>query len=169
MAGDWLDGINIDLKSFSQDFYKTLCRARLEPVLENIRYIARNTDIWLEITTLVIPGENDSEDELTQIAEFIATEAGENVPWHISRFYPNFEFESSSATPVSTIEKAYEIAEQAGLKYVYQGNVPGSKAESTFCPDCGEILIERLGYNILRNKMLGGNCPECCLEILGIF
>ena len=166
-AKGWLDGINIDLKAFSDDFYRRLCKARLEPVLDTIRYVANQTDIWLEITTLVVPGENDSDEELRKIAEFIANETSADVPWHISRFYPNYELDGKSPTPVETLERAVEIGKEAGLRYIYVGNVPGSKGESTFCYNCGKMLIERVGYTIVKDATQKGCCSECGTKIAG--
>jgi pyruvate formate lyase activating enzyme len=166
-AKDWLDGINIDLKSFRQDYYKNLCKAKLEPVLDTIRYIAKETDIWLELTTLIVPGENDSDEELAQIAEFIAGEAGPDVPWHVSRFYPQYKMDDKGATPPTTVEKALRIGKAAGLGYIYVGNLPGSDAESTFCHSCGHILIERAGYTIGANRIIESCCANCKTEIAG--
>ena len=166
-AKDWLDGINIDLKSFRQDYYKNLCKAKLEPVLDTIRYIAKETDIWLELTTLIVPGENDSDEELAQIAEFIATEAGPDVPWHVSRFYPQYKMDDKVATPPATLKKALRIGKAAGLGYIYVGNLPGSDAESTFCHNCGHILIERAGYTIGANRIIESCCANCKTEIPG--
>ena len=166
-AKDWLDGINIDLKSFRQDYYKNLCKAKLEPVLDTIRYIVKETNIWLELTTLIVPGENDSDEELAQIAEFIATEAGPDVPWHVSRFYPQYQMDDKDATPPATLEKALRIGKAAGLHYIYVGNLPGSDAESTFCHSCGHILIERTGYTIGANRITESSCANCKTEIAG--
>ena len=163
----WLDGINVDLKSLDEDYYNNLCRAKLEHVLDTIRYIAKGTDIWMEITTLVVPGENDSDEELRNVAEFIAKEAGLDVPWHVSRFYPNYEMRSVGATPPATLERAYDIGKAAGLRYIYVGNLPGARAESTFCYDCGMMLIERVGYRIVRNEIKNQRCPRCGAEIAG--
>ena len=166
-AGDWLDAINIDLKSFSDDFYRRLCRAKLQPVLDTIKYIAKETNIWMEITTLVVPDENDSDDELKQIADFIVTEAGPDVPWHISRFYPAYKLDDKESTPVETLEKAEKIGKKAGLKYIYIGNVPGTKSENTFCPQCDKILIERTGYTISANNLINSRCRDCGEKIAG--
>jgi len=163
----WLDGINVDLKSFAKDYYTNLCRAKLEHVLDTIRYIAHSTDIWMEITTLIVPGENDFDEELKNIAEFIAQEAGLDVPWHVSRFYPNYEMRGVSATSPATLERAYDIGKAAGLRYIYVGNLPGARAESTFCYDCGTMLIERVGYRIVRNEIKNQRCPRCRAEIAG--
>jgi pyruvate formate lyase activating enzyme len=166
-ASDWLDGINIDLKSFKEEYYKRLCGARLQPVLDTIKYIAKETNIWMEITTLLIPGENDSEDELKRLAEFIVCDAGPDVPWHISRFHPQYKYMNSLPTPLDSLELAYKIGQSAGLRYIYLGNVPGSKAESTFCYNCGRMLIERIGYRIAFNNIVDSKCPECGTEIAG--
>ncbi|HOK67343.1 MAG TPA: AmmeMemoRadiSam system radical SAM enzyme [Anaerohalosphaeraceae bacterium] len=163
----WLDGINIDLKAFTEEFYRDLCKARLEPVKETIRTIARQTDIWMEITTLVIPGKNDSEEELRAIAEFIAREASIDVPWHVSRFYPQYRMEDRAATPQKTLERAYDIGRQAGLRYVYIGNIPGIRAESTYCYSCGVLLIDREGFTVKSNIIEDGTCPQCGAVIAG--
>ncbi len=164
---DWLNGINVDLKSFSDDYYKKLCKARLQPVLDTIKYIAKETDIWLEVTTLIVPGQNDSDDELKKLADFIVVEAGADVPWHISKFHPQYKYLDTNATPISTLERAAEIGKQAGLRYIYFGNVPGSKAECTFCYNCGKLLIDRVGYKITANNIENSHCSHCGTKIAG--
>ncbi|MHC4551311.1 MAG: AmmeMemoRadiSam system radical SAM enzyme [Planctomycetota bacterium] len=166
-AKPWLDGINVDLKAFSEAYYRDLCKAKLQPVLDTIRYIAHHTDIWMEITTLVVPGKNDSEKELRAIAEFIAKEASVDVPWHVSRFYPQYKMPDNRPTGEKELERAFEIGRDAGLRYVYVGNLPGAKAESTFCYNCGSLLIERCGYQILQNLIEDGECPDCGAAIAG--
>ncbi|UCF43037.1 MAG: AmmeMemoRadiSam system radical SAM enzyme [Planctomycetota bacterium] len=166
-AKEWLAGINVDLKAFNEDYYRRLCKARLQPVLDTIKYIAKETQIWMEITTLLVPGENDSEDELKQLADFIVNEAGPDVPWHISRFHPQYKYQDSVSTPISSLEHAEQIGKAAGLHYVYLGNVPGSKSESTYCYDCGRVLIERVGYRILANHVKESSCPDCGAKIAG--
>ncbi len=166
-AGEWLDGINVDLKAFTEDYYKRLCHGKLQPVLDTISYIAKQTNIWMEITTLLVPGQNDSEDELKRLAEFIVSEAGPDVPWHISRFHPQYKYLDSLPTPISSLERAMEIGQAAGLRYIYPGNVPGSRAESTFCYKCGRMLIERIGYRIAVNNIEDSKCPDCGAEIAG--
>ena len=166
-AAKWLDGINVDLKSFSDDFYTKLCKAKLQPVLDTISYIAKETNIWMEITTLLIPGENDSDEELKKLADFLVNNAGPDVPWHVSRYYPQYKHLKSEPTPTESLEKAYQIGKSAGLRYIYVGNVQGSKLESTFCYKCDELLIERTGYRIIANNIKDSKCPNCETEIAG--
>jgi pyruvate formate lyase activating enzyme len=168
MMNSWLDAINIDLKAFTEAFYTDLCNGKLAPVLETIEYLAMKTDIWMEITTLLIPGKNDSPDELNALASFLVKTCGRDVPWHISRFYPQYKMVDSEPTDEQILQKAYDIGKQAGLNYVYVGNIPGNWAASTFCPGCGKILIERSGYNITQNKIKDASCPYCKAPIAGI-
>ena len=166
-AADWLDAINVDLKAFSEDYYRRLCKAKLQPVLDTIEYITKHTDIWLEITTLLVPEENDSEEQLKRLAEFIVNKAGPDCPWHISRFYPQYKHTDSVPTPPQSLQRAYEIGKQAGLRYVYLGNIPGSNQENTYCYKCGTLLIERVSYNISSNKIKDSCCPDCGTKIAG--
>lgn len=166
-SSDWLDGINVDLKSFSEDYYKNLCKAKLKPVLETIDYIANHTKIWMEVTTLVVPGQNDSDAELKQIADFLVNTCGADVPWHVSRFYPQYRYDKSPPTPASTLQRAYDIAKAAGLNYVYIGNLRLTKAENTYCPKCRHLLIEREGYYIIKNTIKNGCCCDCGEKIAG--
>jgi len=166
-AKEWLDGINVDLKAFTEDYYQRLCHARLAPVLDTIRYIANETNIWMEITTLLIPGENDSVDELKQLTAFIAEQAGCDVPWHISRYGPNYKYDRAGPTPIDSLEQAARIGKDAGLRYIYLGNVPGSEHENTSCYNCGQLLIERVGYTIGKNVIENSCCPKCGTKIAG--
>jgi len=166
-ARDFLDGINVDLKSFSEDFYRDICKAKLQPVLDALKHIARQSEIWLEITTLIVPELNDSDDELKQIAEFIANELGPEVPWHISRYHPDFERNHGFPTPKETLEKAYNLGKEAGLRYVYVGNLPGTGWETTYCHECGQLLIERIGYQMGQFNVLGGACSSCGAKLAG--
>jgi len=163
----YLDGINVDLKSFSDEFYRQRVKARLEPVLETLKHIAGQTDIWLEVTTLVIPGANDSDEELKQLARFITEELGPAVPWHVSRFHPDFEATDLPATPLETVRRAREIGIASGLYYVYCGNIPSDKSESTFCHSCGKELIGREYFRITENKLRDGKCPDCGTAVAG--
>lgn len=166
-ACDWLDGINIDLKAFNEEFYRRLCKGRLQPVLDTISYIAKETNIWMELTTLLIPDENDSDEELKQLADFVVNNAGPDVPWHISRFHPQYKYLDSVPTPTGSLKKAYDIGKAAGLHYIYIGNVPGSKQENTYCYNCERLLIGRTGYRISVNNIKDGKCPDCSAKIAG--
>lgn len=156
----FVEAANIDLKSFSEEFYQKICGARLEPVLEAIK-LMHKAGIWLEITTLIVPNQNDSEKELSEIAKFIAG-VSENIPWHISRFHPDYKMQDCQPTPLETLEKVYQIGKKAGLKYVYLGNVITETRENTYCPKCQNLAIRRLGYDI---EILGvdkkGKCEKC--------
>jgi pyruvate formate lyase activating enzyme len=162
----YLDAANIDLKSFSDEFYRKTCGARLEPVLDSIR-LYKSLGIWTEITTLIIPTLNDSEEELKKIAEFIK-EVGKETPWHISQFHPMYKLPDLPRTPVTTLRKARQIGLEAGLRYVYEGNVPGENGENTYCYNCGKMLIRRFGYQILENKIKNSACTYCGAEIDGV-
>ncbi|MEW6042230.1 MAG: AmmeMemoRadiSam system radical SAM enzyme, partial [Elusimicrobiota bacterium] len=154
----FLDAANVDLKFFNNETYKTLCGGALEPVLHSIKMLY-NYNIWIEITTLIIPGINDSEKELTQIAEFISS-VSPNIPWHISRFHPDYKMLDREWTSLETLNNAYRIAKRVGLKYIFLGNVPGDPSENTFCPNCKSILIERCGYHIVKNSLHDNLCPK---------
>jgi pyruvate formate lyase activating enzyme len=162
----YLDAANIDLKSFSDSFYRKSCGARLQPVLDSIR-LYKSLGIWIEITTLIIPTLNDSEEELRKIAQFIK-EVGEDTPWHITQFYPTYKLIDKPRTPVTTLRKARDIGLETGLKYVYEGNVPGETGENTYCPNCGKTLIRRLGYQIQENKIKDSACTYCGTKIDGL-
>ena len=166
-AVDWLDAINIDIKSFRDDYYKRICKASLGPVLETIKYIAQKTDVWMELTTLIVPGENDSQEELADIANFIVEAAGAEVPWHISKFYPMYHMDGKASTPDETLLQAYEIAKDAGLRYVYIGNAPGIDAENTYCHNCDHLLIERTAYTVTKYNIAKGLCGNCGTKVGG--
>lgn len=163
----YLDAANVDLKSFSDDFYRKLCGARLQPVLDTLK-LMKKLGIWVEVTTLIIPSLNDSPDELGKIAKFIVNELGEETPWHISRFYPSYNLKDKPPTPIDTIHKAREIGLNEGLKYVYEGNVPDSKGESTYCPNCKNLVIKRWGYQITKKDIKDGICQHCGFKIDGV-
>ncbi len=166
MISPYLDGINIDIKAFTEKFYREICGARLEPVLDTIR-LASDLGIWVEVTTLVIPTLNDSKAELRQIAEFIKS-VSPDIPWHISQFYPAYQLTDLPRTPTKTLNMARNIGIQAGLRYVYEGNIPGRGNENTYCPGCGMLLIERLGYSITKNRVKKGRCPSCGTAVAGV-
>jgi pyruvate formate lyase activating enzyme len=167
MAAPFLDACNIDLKSFRDEFYKKKCGASLTPVLESLRAI-KEAGIWLEVTTLVIDGLNDSDEELTDIARFIANDLGSDTPWHVSRFFPRYRMSNEPATDVASIDRACGIGIDAGLSYVYGGNVGAS--QDTRCPKCGGALISRFGYRTKKVGLTeGGVCGGCGEKISGVF
>lgn len=163
----FLDAANIDLKGFSEGFYRDVVHASLSEVLDSIIEY-RKQEIWIELTTLIIPGLNDSEVELRGIAEFIAVNLGIDTPWHVSGFYPTYKLTDCPRTPLTTLRKAREIGIAAGLSYVYEGNVPGEGGENTCCPHCSSLLIKRFGYDIKANRIISGACPDCGSVIAGI-
>ena len=167
MAAPYLDAANVDLKAFTDEFYKTRCGARLEPVKETLRRM-KALGIWVEVTTLIIPGLNDDPGELRALAGFIAQDLGPETPWHISRFHPTYRLTDRPPTPVRTLAAALEIGKAAGLHYVYMGNVPGEGGENTYCHQCGALLIERLGFHVGRNLIRNDQCPECQTPVFGI-
>jgi pyruvate formate lyase activating enzyme len=163
----YLHAANVDLKSFRDDFYRRQCGAHLAPVLESLRKM-KDMGIWVEATTLLIPGLNDSEDELHDIASFIFS-LGSETPWHISRFHPRYRMQRRSATPSAAIHQAVEIGRACGLKYVYSGNIPGDEAENTFCYHCGLLLIGRHGFHIEQMNLDDSACIRCGTTLEGIF
>lgn len=167
LVAPYLDAINIDLKSFSEEFYQKICFGRLEPVKENIKKI-HELGIWEEITTLVIPGLNDSEEELTVIARFLF-EISPSLVWHLSAFYPAYKMMNIPPTPFETLKKGYEIGKRVGLKYVYTGNIANFQYESTYCPNCHNILIKRWGLELLENHLKNGACPYCHTKLEGLW
>jgi pyruvate formate lyase activating enzyme len=162
----YLDAANIDLKGFSDEVYRKNCGARLNPVLDSIR-LHKSLGIWIEITTLVIPTLNDSEKELRKIAEFVR-EVGEEIPWHVSRFHPMYKLLDLAPTPVTTLHRAREIGLEAGLRYVYEGNVLGEAGENTYCHKCGKQLIRRYGHQIMENRIENSACYYCSARIDGV-
>ncbi len=162
-----LDAANIDLKGFSEEFYRDVIHARLSEVLDSIIEY-RKQGIWLEITTLIIPGLNDSDAELQGIASFIVANLGIDTPWHVSQFYPTYHLTDHPRTPLATLRKARDIGRTAGLRYVYEGNIPGAGGENTCCPSCASIIIKRNGYAIESARIRDGACPDCDAFIAGI-
>ncbi|MCX8043900.1 MAG: AmmeMemoRadiSam system radical SAM enzyme [Desulfobacterota bacterium] len=163
----YLDAANIDLKAFSDDFYKNICGGRLQPVLDAIRHYKR-LGIWIEITTLIIPELNDDPRELEDIAHFIA-DVGTDTPWHVTAFHPMYRMLDKPRTNAATLHKAREIGLRAGLSYVYTGNVPGEEGENTYCARCGAVLIRRYGFFIRENNLRNGACPTCGNILAGRF
>lgn len=162
----YLDAINIDLKAFTEKSYKEICGARLKPVLETIRLV-KELGVWVEVTTLIIPGLNDGQKELRDIGRFVKS-VGAEVPWHVTQFYPAYKLLDKPRTPVATLRRAREIGIKEGLRYVYEGNVPGEGGENTYCYACGAILIERYGLTLIRNRLQDGKCSECGTKIDGV-
>lgn len=160
---NFLDAANIDLKAMSDSFYRQVCGAKLKPVLDRIKQYYE-LGIWIEITTLIIPGYNDQEDELEKIAEFIA-DIDQDIPWHVTAFYPTYKLNSVPATPLSTLQRAYQIGKEKRLRFVYQGNV--GQGENTNCPSCGKTVIYRKFFSS-ENKVKDGQCPFCGAKIPGI-
>ncbi|QOY51955.1 AmmeMemoRadiSam system radical SAM enzyme [Candidatus Sulfurimonas baltica] len=166
----YIDGMNIDIKSFSDEFYKEICGARLEPVLECVRY-AHKKGIWVEITTLLIPGKNDSDDEIRSIAKFLAN-IDTSIPWHLSAFHPTYKMLEPPRTPESTLLRAYNIGQEEGLKYLYIGNVDNEDYESTYCPKCNKRVIDRsgnIGQFVTNELNENGSCPKCGYKLDGIW
>ena len=162
----YLHAANIDLKSFSNETYKKICGAKLEEVLDCIRSY-KEMGIWIEITTLIIPEVNDSISELKQIANFICS-VGPEIPWHVSRFYPRYRLIEKPPTPIEILSTARQIGIEAGLRYVYEGNVPGDGGENTYCYKCKKLLIKRYGYQILINNIVNQKCSACDTPIDGV-
>ncbi|MFO0643902.1 MAG: AmmeMemoRadiSam system radical SAM enzyme [Polyangiaceae bacterium] len=164
-----MDAANVDLKAFTEAFYAKYTASRLAPVKETLVYLAKHTPVWLELTTLVIPGLNDSDAELTALAAWVAKELGEDVPLHFTAFHPDHRMRDVSATPLSTLRRARAIAQREGLRYVYTGNVYDPEGDTTSCPSCGEAVIERDRYEIVSTRLSGGACGSCGARIAGHF
>jgi len=164
MIRPYLDAANIDLKFFNDDTYRKICKGKLAPVLKNIE-LMKKLNIWIEVTTLVVHGQNDSDKELRKIATFLA-ELDTSIPWHISRFYPQYKMEDLESTPMEILNRAYDIGKSAGLRYVYLENV--DKGNNTYCYECGKLLIERFGYSIKTYRVKEGRCPDCQTPIDGV-
>jgi pyruvate formate lyase activating enzyme len=161
-----LDAANIDFKFFKDESYRRISRARLQPILDAIRRY-HELGVWLELTTLVIPGVNDSDEELTQIAEYIAS-LSVAIPWHVSAYYPAYKMWNHPPTNADTLRRAQEIGFAAGLRYVYEGNIPGEGGENTYCYQCKSLLIERYGFTVLNNRIRNDSCPDCGARIDGV-
>jgi len=167
MIAPVLDAANVDLKSFRDDFYRDVCGGRLQPVLDTIKRM-HEQGIWLEVTTLIIPGHNDSDEELEAIGRFLSG-ISPDIPWHVSAFYPTYLLTSAPPTPAATLRRARKIGQAAGLRYVYTGNIPGDDGENTYCPNCEKIIIERTGYRVGAVNIRDGNCAFCSTPVAGVW
>jgi len=165
-----VDAANIDLKAFSQDFYRHVAMGDLEPVLDTLRHLRHDTDIWFEITTLLIPGQNDSDAELSAMVEWISAELGPDVPLHFSAFHPDYKMRDIERTPEATLRRARQLARDAGLRFVYTGNVDDTAGASTYCPTCGTCVIERNWYELGTYGLTDdGRCLRCDTTLPGHF
>jgi pyruvate formate lyase activating enzyme len=162
----YLDAINIDLKNFNDNTYKKINGGRLKPVLDAV-VTYKEQGVWVEVTTLIVPGMNDSEKEIREIAHFLAG-VDPDLPWHVSRFYPNYKMPDSNPTPMETMKLALRVGKEEGLNFIYSGNVPGWESENTYCPRCGKLLIERLGFQRVQNRIQDNRCPSCQRTIPGL-
>lgn len=165
----YIDAANVDLKSFSETFYHKLTYSHLDLVLDTLKWIKNETNIFLEITNLLIPYENDSEEEIKNLCEWVLNNLGDEVPIHFSAFHPDFRMLNKKPTPITTMLKAKAIADASGLKYVYLGNILSSEGQDTFCPNCKTILIQRSGYSIKIKNLVDGSCKNCNFKVNGIF
>ena len=163
-----LDAVKVDLKSIRNDYYKNIVDSELQPVLEALVEI-KKAGVWLELVYLIVPTLNDSDAEFTELARWIKANLGTDTPIHFSRFHPQYLLKNLPMTPRETLERAHQICRAEGLEYVYLGNLPGHPAESTYCPKCGKLLIDRRGYRIFKNYMDNGSCPDCSKKIPGLF
>ena len=164
-----MDAANVDLKAFSEDFYRKVCGASLQPVLDTLSYLAHESDVWFEITTLLIPGENDSDQEIDRLSQWVASELGVGVPLHFSAFHPDYKMLDRPRTPASTLQRARRIAMANGLRYVYVGNIHDREGDSTWCHRCGELLIGRDWYQLEAFGLEHGRCSACGEPLPGRF
>lgn len=164
-----MDAANVDLKAFTEDFYQRLCYGRLQPVLDTLAYLRRETDVWFEVTTLLIPGKNDGREEIDRASDWFAARLGPDVPWHFTAFHPDFKMLRTPATPTVSLVRARDIARAKGLRHVYIGNVYDRAGGSTWCPSCGTLLIERQWYELGTYNLNGNRCRVCGCEIAGRF
>lgn len=165
----YIDAANVDLKAFTERFYHKITFSHLEPILDTLYWLKHETDIWFEITTLLIPGENDSPEEIQQMCDWILENLGDQVPLHFTAFHPDFKMLDKPRTPSSTLNMARNIALKSGIKYVYVGNVHNLEGQTTYCPNCNEPLIIRDWHSVIDNKLKDGKCWKCGTEIAGRF
>jgi pyruvate formate lyase activating enzyme len=164
-----MDAANVDLKGFTDQFYHRLCFGQLGAVLDTLKYLRWETDVWFEVTTLLIPGENDSDAELHHAAEWFSQNLGPDVPWHFTAFHPDFKMMHKPSTPAATLTRARQIALSYGLNYVYTGNVHDREGGSTWCPGCGSLLIERDWFALGKWNLQSDQCTFCGYRIAGRF
>ncbi len=164
-----LDAVNIDLKGFTEDFYERFCRARLAPVLETIEWAAKETDVWMELTNLVIPRANDDVNEIARMCDWIVEHVGTQTPLHFSAFFPKHQLVDRPPTPWETLKKAYHTARKAGIQFVYVGNCHAPGYESTWCPNCSQMVIDRTAFRVLETHISNGCCDFCGTKIPGRF
>lgn len=164
-----IDAANIDLKSFSEEFYKKYCLAHIEPILDTIKYVKNETNCWLELTTLLIEGANDSDEEIEKECKWIKDNLGVETPLHFSAFHPDYKVLDKKQTGYPTLLRAYKIAKRVGLRYVYTGNVLNTQTSTTYCHNCTKAIIERTGYEVYENNLQNGNCKFCGTKCAGIF
>ncbi len=162
-----IDAANVDLKGFTDDFYREYCGGHLQPVLDTLRWLARESQTWLEITNLLIPKANDSPEEIKRMCDWIATELGPNVPLHFSAFHPDFKLTDRHGTPPSMLRAAHDIGRKAGLRYVYTGNVFDPAHQNTYCHGCGRAMVRRDAYSVSDFELRGGRCRHCHAPIAG--
>jgi len=164
-----IDAANVDLKAFSEMFYHKLTLSHLNDVLDTLVWLKNETDVWFEITTLLIPGENDSEEEIKKMCGWIITNLGDSIPLHFTAFHPSFRMNSTPVTPASTLLKARELALTAGIKYCYTGNIVNTESQTTYCPQCKQELIVRNWHSVSKNNLSGNRCSSCNTKISGVF
>ncbi|MFQ5696304.1 MAG: AmmeMemoRadiSam system radical SAM enzyme, partial [Terriglobia bacterium] len=165
---DYVDAANVDLKAFTENFYSRITLTHLQPVLETLSWLKRETNVWFEITNLVIPALNDEEQETKKLAEWILHNLGDDVPLHLTAFHPDFKLLDKPRTPPETLHRARQIAREVGLRYVYEGNIH-SDAAHTYCPGCGKVLLRRSWHSVLEYNLSEGRCPECGERIPGVW
>ncbi|MDX2470363.1 MAG: AmmeMemoRadiSam system radical SAM enzyme [SAR324 cluster bacterium] len=164
-----VDAANIDLKAFSEGFYKTYCKGNLKPVLDTLIYVREFTDVWLELTNLIIPTLNDNPKEIKEMCQWVLGNLGADTPLHFSAFHPDYQLKNISKTPPATLTMAREIAMEVGLNFVYTGNVYDVSGDATFCTSCDEVVIQRDWYKIQKNTLQAGRCPKCSILVPGYF
>ncbi|MFQ6044420.1 MAG: AmmeMemoRadiSam system radical SAM enzyme, partial [Candidatus Poribacteria bacterium] len=164
-----VDAVKIDLKAYSDKFYREICSGTLQPVLDTLKTL-KKVGVWYEIVDLVVPTLNDTEDEFGDLAKWVVDNLGVDVPLHFSRFYPMYQLKNLPPTPMEPLEQARNIAMEAGLRYVYLGNVrPDHEGNNTYCPECGDMAIQRKGFFVVQNNIVEGKCKKCGHEIPGIW